>query len=188
MPTPINVLGFAGSLRRASTNRGLLRAAAEVLPAGMTLEVFDLAPIPLYNADIEAAGVPDSVKLFKQLLASADAILIATPEYNYSIPGVLKNAIDWASRPPQDCPLVGKPLAIMGAGGTYGTVRSQLALRHVAVYTNMLPLNKPEVMVQRNWEKFDEEGNLIHEATKEQVRDLLAALASWTRRLRDRSQ
>ena len=186
MPTPVHVLSFAGSLRRASTNRGLLRAAAEVLPEDMTLEVFDLSPIPLYNADVEEAGVPESVTLFKQRLAAADAILIATPEYNYSIPGVLKNAIDWASRPPQGCPLVGKPLAIMGAGGTFGTVRSQLALRQVAVFINMLPLNKPEVMVQRNWEKFDPDGNLTDDATKEQVRGLLEALAWWTRSLRDR--
>ena len=186
MSTPIHVLGFAGSLRRASTNRGLLRAAAEVLPEGMTLEVFDLASIPLYNADVEETGVPEPVVLFKRRIAAAGAILIATPEHNYSIPGVLKNAIDWASRPPRECPLRGKPLAIMGAGGTFGTVRSQLALRQVAVFINMLALNKPEVMVQRNWEKFDAEGNLTDEAAKEQVRGLLAALASWTRSLRDR--
>jgi chromate reductase len=185
MPTPVHVLGFAGSLRRASTNRGLLRAAGEVLPEDMTLEVFDLSPIPLYNADVETAGMPESVTLFKQRLAAADAVLIATPEYNYSIPGVLKNAIDWASRPPQDCPLVGKPLAIMGAGGSFGTVRSQLALRQVAFFINMLTLNKPEVMVQRNWEKFDTEGDLTDEATREQVRGLLGALARWTRSLRD---
>jgi chromate reductase, NAD(P)H dehydrogenase (quinone) len=184
MPTPVHVLGFAGSLRQASTNRGLLRAALEVLPEDMTLELFDLTPIPLYNADVEAAGTPEPVMLFKQRLAEADAILIATPEYNYSIPGVLKNAIDWASRPPQDCPLIGKPLALMGAGGSFGTVRSQLALRQVAVFTNMLPLNKPEVMVQRNWEKFDREGNLTDDAVKEQVRGLLVALFWWTRNLR----
>jgi chromate reductase, NAD(P)H dehydrogenase (quinone) len=186
MPTPVHVLGFAGSLRRASTNRGLLRAAAEVLPEGMTLEVFDLSPIPLYNADVEEAGEPEPVTHFKQRLAAADAVLIATPEYTYSIPGVLKNAIDWASRPPRECPLIGKPLAIMGAGGTFGTVRSQLALRQVAAFVNMLALNKPEVMVQRNWEKFDSKGDLTDEATKEQVRGLLTALATWTRSLRDR--
>jgi len=183
MPTPVHVLGFSGSLRKASYNTGLLRVAAERLPDDMTLEIFDLAPIPPFNQDLEA-NPPEAVRRFKERIAAADALLIATPEYNYSIPGVLKNAIDWASRPPRESPLNDKPLAIMGAGGQYGTVRAQLHLRHVAVYTNIHPLNKPEVMITRAWEKFDADGNLTDEASKKAIGDLLVALGAWTRRLR----
>jgi chromate reductase len=183
MTDRIHVLGFSGSLRKGSYNTGLLRAAAELLPTGMTLETFDLAPLPLFNEDVLAAGAPQPVQQFKARIATADALLIATPEYNYSIPGVLKNAIDWASRPLADSPLNGKPLAIMGAGGMYGTVRAQIHLRQVAVFTNMLPLNKPEVMIQRARDKFDANGNLTDEHSREQIRALLEALAAWTRRL-----
>ncbi len=184
MATPIRVLGFAGSLRRASYNRGLLRAAAELLPEGMTLEVFDLTPIPLYNADVEAQGFPPPVQDFEARIAAADALLIATPEYNYSVPGVLKNALDWASRPPDSSPLSKKPLAMMGAGGSMGTSRAQYHLRQVAVATNMRALARPEVFVQRAWEKADAEGNLTDPASREAIRGLLAALAEWTRLLR----
>jgi len=181
----LHLLGFSGSLRRGSFNSALLRAAAELLPEGVALEVLDLSPIPLYNRDVETAGTPEAVQNFKARIAAADALLIATPEYNYSIPGVLKNAIDWASRPPKDTPLSGKPLAIMGAsGGGSGTMRAQMHLRHVAVFTNMLPLNKPEVYVTRAAEKFDAQGRLIDEPTRQRVRELLAALRDWTRRLR----
>jgi chromate reductase len=187
MSDTIRVLGISGSLRRNSYNTGLLRAAAELLPEGMTLETFDLAPIPPFNQDIlDTSGPPEPVKQFKARIAAADALLIATPEYNYSIPGVLKNAIDWASRPVQDSPLNGKPLSIMGAGGVMGTSRAQYHLRQVAVFTNMLPLNKPEVMVQRSQEKFDAKGNLTDEPTRQQIRALLEALSAWTRRLRGR--
>ncbi len=184
MATSVHVLGFAGSLRRGSYNRGLLRAAAEVLPEGMTLEVFDLAPIPLYNADVEAQGYPGPVQEFKDRIAAADALLIATPEYNYSIPGVLKNAIDWASRPPDASPLNGKPLAMMGAGGMMGTSRAQYHLRQVAVAVNMLPLARPEFFVQRAASKFDAEGTLTDKDSFDYLRALLVALADWTRRLR----
>ena len=127
MPQPIRVLGFAGSLRKASFNAGLLRAAQEMLPDGMALEVFDLLPIPLYNADVEAHGFPEAVTRFRERIAAADALLIATPEYNYSIPGVLKNAIDWASRPPGNTPLDGKTVALMGASpGMMGTSRCNI--------------------------------------------------------------
>jgi len=185
MTNSIHVLGFSGSLRKASNNAGLLRAAAQMLPEGMTLEVFDLAPIPLFNEDLISAGeIPEPVRQFKARIAAADAVLIATPEYNYSMSGVLKNAIDWASRPSKESPLNDKPLAIMGAGGIMGTSRAQFHLRQVAVYTNMHPLNKPEVAIQRAWEKFDGEGNLTDAQSLEQVRALLVALAAWTRRLR----
>jgi chromate reductase len=184
MTAPIHVLGFSGSLRGASYNSALLRAAAELLPAGMTLETFDLAPIPLYNPDIDGPDAPESVLRFKERITAADALLIATPEYNYSFSGVLKNAIDWASRPPRASPLSGKPLAIMGAGGMFGTVRAQLHLRQVATECNLLALNKPEVRVTRPWEKFDDQGRLADEQTRGELRALLEALAAWTRRLR----
>ncbi len=185
MVSSVHVLGISGSLRKFSYNAGLLRAASELLPEGMTLEVFDLAPIPLFNQDLTDSGnIPEPVQQFKARIAAADALLIATPEYNYSMPGVLKNAIDWASRPLQGSPLDGKPLAMMGAGGGMGTSRAQHHLRQIAVFTNMLPLNKPEVTVQRAFEKFDAQGHLTDEPTRQQVRALLEALVAWTRRLR----
>ncbi len=181
---PVRLVGISGSLRRASNNTGLVRAATQLVPDGVTLELFDLANIPLYNGDAEAVGLPESVKTFKAHIAAADGVLIATPEYNYSIPGVLKNALDWASRPAKDSPLSGKPVAIMGAGGQFGTVRAQLHLRQIIGFNNMLPLNRPEVLVTRAWEKFDVQGNLTDEATREQIRALLVAFTAWTRRLR----
>lgn len=184
MATPIHILGISGSLRKASHNTGLLRAAQGMLPEGITLEIADLSQIPLYNGDLGNEGAPESVQQFKARIAAADALLIATPEYNYSLTGVLKNAIDWASRPPQTSPLNGKPLAITGAGGRFGTVRAQLHLRQIAVFTNMLPLNKPELMIPMAWEKFDAEGNLTDPQTIEQLKELLEALVVWTRRLR----
>ncbi len=180
----IHVLGISGSLRRASYNTGLLRAASELLPDGMTLEIYDLSSIPLYNQDIADIAFPEPVKHFKERIRAADALLIATPEYNYSVTGVLKNAIDWASRPPQENAWNDKPLAIVGAGGLGGTARAQLALRHIAVFVNMHVVNKPELRVVRSWEKFDKEGNLTDEAVRKELRALLEALAAWTRRLR----
>jgi len=180
----IHVLGISGSLRKGSYNTGLLHAASEVLPEGMTLETFDLSSIPLYNDDVRLLGYPEPVKEFRDRIAAADALLIATPEYNYSIPGVLKNAIDWASRPPHP-PLDGKPVAIMGAStGNFGTVRAQMHLRQVCVYCNMFPLNKPEVLVMRARDKFDADGRLVDETGRGLVRDILLALANWVRRLR----
>jgi chromate reductase, NAD(P)H dehydrogenase (quinone) len=179
----IRILGLSGSLRNGSANSGLLRAAGELLPDDVTLETFDLSAIPLYNADHDGEAAPQAVRSLKASIAAADALLIATPEYNYSIPGVLKNAIDWASRPPKDSPLDGKPLAIMGAGGVMGTVRAQMALRQVAVFTNMHVLNRPEVLISRAWEKFDANGNLIDETSRQAVRALLESLSKWTRLL-----
>jgi chromate reductase, NAD(P)H dehydrogenase (quinone) len=180
----IQVLGFAGSLRKGSCNAAALRAAAELLPPGMTLEIFDLAPIPLYNADLEAAGFPEPVLQFKARIAAADSLLIVTPEYNYSIPGVLKNAIDWASRPPATSPLTGKPVAIMGAStGLFGTSRAQLHLRQVCVCTSMIAMPKPELYIAQATAKFDAEGRLIDEETRRRIRALLEALLAWTQRL-----
>ena len=183
MTTTLQVLGISGSLRRNSFNSGLIRAAVTIAPPGMSITPFDLKDIPLYSEDVLTTGVPDAVRKFKEAITRSDALLIATPEYNYSISGVLKNAIDWASRPIKESPLVGKPLAIMGAGGRMGTVRAQLALRQVAVYLNMHPLNRPEVLVANAGEKFDAEGNLTDQPTLQSVRGLLEALADWTRRL-----
>jgi chromate reductase len=180
----IRVLGISGSLRKGSYNTSLLRAASELLPEDMTLETFDLSPIPLYNEDVRALGFPEPVRELRERIANADALLFATPEYNYSVSGVLKNAIDWASRPPNP-PLDSKPVAIMGATtGYFGTARAQLHLRQICVYCNMLPLNKPEVLVMRAQDKFDTSGRLVDETTRGFVRDILVALANWTTRLR----
>lgn len=182
---PLRVLGFAGSLRKASFNRALLRAAVDLAPDGMQIETFDLTPIPVYNADVEAAGDPEPVAEFKRRIGEAGALLIVTPEYNYGLPGVLKNAIDWASRPPKDSVLAGKPAAIMGASpGRIGTARSQLQLRQAFVFTDTHALLKPEVLVAQANEKFDADGSLKDEKTREFVVRLLEALAEWTRQLR----
>lgn len=180
----INVLGFSGSLRKASYNSGLLRAAKEVLPENMTLKIFDLSPIPLFNQDLES-NQPESIKIFKDKIKTADALLIAVPEYNYSIAGVLKNAMDWASRPAKDSPLNGKPFAMMGAGGGLGTARAQYHFRQLAVYTNMFTFNKPELFVPRAYEKFDKEGNLLDESIRERIKLLLETLADWTNKFKE---
>ncbi|MGB9959721.1 MAG: NADPH-dependent FMN reductase [Candidatus Bathyarchaeales archaeon] len=178
------VLGFAGSLRKGSYNKALLRAAAELMPKNAKLEIFEIDGIPLYNQDLEN-DMPAKVKEFKEKIRQADAILIATPEYNYSFPGVLKNAIDWASRPPGDNPFEGKPAALMSASiGTLGGVRAQYQLRQVLVTLNMHPINRPEVMVPLAGEKFDREGKLIDERTRAKVRELLENLVVWTRKLK----
>ena len=178
----LHVLGISGSLRKASYNTALLQAAAELMPPGMTLEVFDLAPLPLFNQDTEKP-FPEAVVEFRTRLAQADALLIATPEYNSSLSGALKNAIDWASRPPKP-PLNGKPVAIMGAStGNFGTVRGQLHLRQVLTHVGALPLGKPEVLVARAEQAFDAEGRLVEAAARGFLQDLLAALARWTQRM-----
>jgi chromate reductase, NAD(P)H dehydrogenase (quinone) len=181
----VRVLGFAGSLRGGSYNRMALRASGELLPPGMTLEAFDLASIPLYNDDVRALGFPAPVQEFRESIAAADALLIVTPEYNYSMPGVLKNAIDWASRPPNQ-PFDGKPVATMGASPSMlGTARAQYHLRQSCVYLNMHVLNRPEVMIAHCQERFDAEGRLVDEQTRKIVVQLLASLGDWTRRLRN---
>ena len=181
----LRVLGIAGSLRVGSFNRALLRAAQELAPEGMEIRAFDIAPIPLYNGDVEARGDPEPVAALKAAIRESDALLVVTPEYNYGVPGVLKNAIDWASRPPDKTPLRGKPAAIMGASpGAHATVRAQLQLRQAFVFTQTLALPAPEVLVARAHEKVDKEGRLTDEATRGLVRKLLEALRDWTLRLR----
>jgi chromate reductase len=163
-----NVVGFAGSLRRGSYNRALLRAATELVPPALRIAIHDLDGIPLYNGDIEAAGAPPSVVHLRDAIRQADGLLIATPEYNHGVPGVLKNAIDWLSRPPRDSALNGKVAALMGASpGTTGTARAQSQLRQAFVFTNTYALLQPEVLVGRAHEKFDAEGQLLHEATRD---------------------
>jgi len=182
----LTILAFAGSLRVNSYNRGLIRLAEKVAPEGLRLKTFDIAPIPLYNEDVEKQGDPEPVRRFKEAIAAADALLIATPEYNYSVPGVLKNAIDWASRPPQTSPLKRKPVALIGAsGGPWGTTRAQLALRQSFVFTETPVLPKPELYVPNGRERFDEQGNLkdSSDPTAERLADVLTALAAWTKQV-----
>jgi len=180
----IKILGFAGSLRKNSYNKALLRLAVELVPKNAVLETFDLEGIPLFNQDLETQP-PQKVKEFKAKIRAADAILIATPEYNYSIPGVLKNAIDWASRPYPDNSFDGKPVAMMGASiGMLGTARAQYHLRQAFVFVNMYPINSPEVFVAYAREKFDENGNLKDEKAKQQIAKLLESLVSLTLRLK----
>lgn len=178
----IKVCGIAGSLRSGSFNKALLRAAQELAPAGMEIRVFDrLAELPLFDADLEGRGDPRPVAALKQAIREADALLVVTPEYNYSIPGVLKNAVDWASRAGGGkSVLAGKPAAIMGASpGMFGTVRAQLALRQTLQGTGTYLLPKPDVYVARCQEKFDAAGALTDEPTRKVVRQLLEALAGW---------
>jgi chromate reductase len=181
----INVLGLAGSLRQGSYNKAALRAAVELAPAGMTIETFDLAPIPLYNEDVKQQSFPPPVQELREKIRAADALLIVTPEYNYSIPGVLKNAIDWASRPP-DQPFEGKPIALMGASpGRFGTARAQYHLRQCFVFLNGLVLNRPEVMISGAAEMFDDRLRLTDEAARGYVGKLLEALGTAVRRPAD---
>lgn len=183
----MHALGIAGSLRAGSYNRALLRAAQDLAPDGMEIEIFEnatLKRIPLYNEDVRAQGDPEPVPALKDAIQEADALVIATPEYNHSISGVLKNALDWASRPPDDTPLRGLPVAIMGTStGSWGTVRAQMHLRQVCVYNEMLAVNRPQVLVARAAEKFDEQGRLTHDVTRRFVRQLMEALLDWTRSL-----
>ena len=183
MSKQIRILGIAGSLRKGSFNHGALRAAAELVPDDATLEIFELDGIPGFNQDDEQ-NPPEKVAEFKRKIRDADAILFVTPEYNYSVPGVLKNAIDWASRPYGDSAWNGKPAAIMGASiGGIATARAQYHLRQMMVFLNMFPINQPEVMIGNAGEKFDDQGNLTDETTRDFIRQLLENLVVWTRRI-----
>jgi chromate reductase len=180
----ISILGFAGSLRKGSFNRSLLRAATELLPGNATLEIFDLEGIPPFNQDLEKS-LPQRVSEFKAKIRAADAILIVTPEYNYSVPGVLKNAIDWASRPPGDSAWPGKPLAVMSAStGMLGGSRAQYHLRQTLLFLDVTPVTKPEVFVTFAAQKFDENGKLTDEPTRGVVKQLLQALIDLAFRTR----
>jgi chromate reductase len=184
MNSPISILGFAGSLRKGSYNKALLRTALELLPKDARLEVFDLEGIPPFNQDLETMA-PLIVREFKAKIRAADAILIATPEYNYSFSGVLKNAIDWASRPHGDNAFEGKPVAIMSASiSMLGGARAQYHLRQTFVYLDMYPIYKPEVFVALAHQKFDEKGNLTDETAQKLIKELLENLIKWTLKLR----
>lgn len=177
-------LGFAGSLRRASYNRGLIRAAIELAPAGITVEAFHLDDLPLYNQDVEDAGEPASVVAFKQSIAQADALLVATPEYNHGVPGVLKNAIDWASRPRVTSPLRDKAVAVMGASPGHGsTARAQAQLRDAFVFTGACVMPQPELLIGTAGEHFDHHGNLMDPALRDSLVELMEALRAWTLRI-----
>jgi chromate reductase len=184
----IRILAFAGSLRKGSYNKALVRAAVELAPENVAMEVFDLEGIPPYNQDLENTP-PERVNEFKDKIKSADALLIATPEYNYSVPGVLKNAIDWASRPKVGNPLEGKPVAIMSASiGRLGGARAQYHLRQSFVFLNMHPVNQPEVMLPSAADNIDPNGRLTNEQTRVLIRQLLEALVAWTNRLKGKPQ
>jgi len=182
---PLSILGIAGSLRAGSFNRSLLAACRELAPAGMEIAPWErVGEIPLYDADLEARGVPEPVEALKSAMRAADGILIATPEYNHSIPGVLKNAIDWASRPAGKPAYGGKPVALLGATpGRGGTIRGQLAVRQALdTYVHILP--RPEVFVSQAGEKFDPSGRLTDEPTRRVVAGLLKAFEDWIREIR----
>jgi chromate reductase len=180
----IRILGLSGSLRKGSYNTAALRAAAGLLPEGASMEIADLSEIPVYNEDVKAQGFPPAVQKLREQIAAADALFIATLEYNYSISGVLKNAIDWASRPPNQ-PFDDKPVAIMSAsGGLLGGARAQYHLRQIGIFMNLRFVNLPEVMIGQAPTKFDAEGNLTDETTKGLIRDLGKALVDWTKRLK----
>ena len=180
----IKIFSFAGSLRKDSYNKSLLRAAAELMPQEAEIEIFDLEGIPLFNQDLEPVS-NEKIKEFKMKIKAADAILIATPEYNYSMPGVLKNAIDWASRPSGDNSFDDKPLAIMGASiGNIATARAQYHLRQSSVFLNMHLLNRPEVMVGMVQDKVDKDGRLTDIKTREIIKTMLVNLIAFTQQLK----
>jgi chromate reductase len=182
---PLLVLGISGSLRKGSYNTALLHAAIALMPPGMTMEVFDLSPLPMFNQDREQP-FPDAVVDFRNRIAGADALLIATPEYNSSTTGALKNALDWASRSPKP-PLQRKPVAIMGAStGKFGTLRAQLHLRQILTHIGALPLGKPEVLVAHAEQAFNADRELVDASARGFLRDLLVALAQWSQQVTPR--
>jgi chromate reductase len=179
----MKVLGICGSLRKGSYNAMALRAAQKLAPAGMTLEIADISAIPFYDDDVRAAGEPQAVADFKERVRAADAVLLASPEYNFSVPGVLKNTLDWMSRPPLP-PFDGKVVAIMGAsGGPLGTARGQYHLRQVLVYMNTFTVNKPEVFISNAHTKFNAQGELTDEPTAKFITDLLVSLQALKTRV-----
>jgi chromate reductase, NAD(P)H dehydrogenase (quinone) len=177
----MKILGISGSLRAASFNTAALRIAKASVPEGVTMELASLTDIPVYNEEIYSDGFPPAVERFRDAIRDADALLIATSEYNYSIPGSLKNAIDWASRPPEH-PFDGKPIALIGASaGAMGTARAQYHLRQVFVFLNGHVMNKPELMIPGAHNVFDSDGNTVDEQIPERIGGVVAALVAWTK-------
>lgn len=182
--SPLTILGVCGSLRRESWNKKLLNACVGLVPEGVTLSIHPIDEVPLFNGDVYDQGFPEPVQRLRAAIAAADALLFVTPEYNYSIPGVLKNAMDWVSRPPSQ-PFAGKPAATLGASpGLHGTVRGQTHTREVCMGLGMIVSPKPEVYVGRAPEKFNAAGELTDADTAKFVREALANLATLARKLR----
>jgi chromate reductase len=183
--TPIKLLGMSGSLRSQSYNSAVLRLVGSILPEGMTFDVVSLTDIPFYNADVEQRGFPAPVQNFRQLVGTADALIFAVPEYNFSVSGVLKNALEWLSRPPNS-PVNGKPCAVFGASvSPLGTARGQFHFRHICVSLNMIPVNVPHVDITNAKSKFDAEVRLTDQAAVDSIRELLLALRNLTVRVRN---
>jgi chromate reductase len=182
---PFRILGISGSLRAGSYNTALLRVARRLAPEGVELHLYQgLGEIPLYNEDVRARGEPEPVRRLRRAILEADAVLIATPEYNWSVPGVLQNAIDWVSRPAGQSAFRGKPVAVMGASTSIaGTLRAQLQLRQVLRSIDALALPKPEVIVAQASTKFDQDGDLTDETARQLISALLSGLVAWARRL-----
>jgi chromate reductase len=179
----MNVLGISGSLRQGSYNTMALRAAQKLAPEGMRIEIADISAIPLYNEDVRTAGYPDVVVALKERVRAADAVLLVSPEYNFSVPGVLNNTLDWLSRPPAP-PFDGKPVAIMGAStGMVGTARGQYHLRQVLLFMNTFTVNKPEVFISQAATKFSADGELTDAPTAQVIGELLASLQKLKQRL-----
>ena len=181
----IKLLGISGSLRAQSYNSAALSVVGSVLPQGMEFNVASLAELPFYNADVEQRGFPAEVESFRRKVAVADALIFAVPEYNFSVPGVLKNALEWLSRPPNS-PTNGKPCAVFGASvSPLGTARGQFHFRHICVSLNMIPVNAPHVDITNAKTKFDAEGRLTDQASIDLIRQLVGELRGLTIRLRD---
>ena len=179
----LTFLGICGSLRQGSFNRMALDVAIAQRPPDVEVIVADISQIPLYDEDVRAGGFPAPVETLRQQIKAADALVFACPEYNYSMSGVLKNAIDWASRPP-DQPFAGKPCAILGAAaGMAGGARAQGDLRRSMVFLDMHPINKPEVLIGQAQGKFDADGALKDEVARNLIRDMMANLAAWARQI-----
>lgn len=183
MTQTLNFVAISGSLRKASTNTGLLRYAQSHLPEGVAMEILDIADIPFFNSDVAAVEMPAAVRRMVEKIRQADALVLACPEYNYTLAPALKNALDWASREPDNSALNEKPVAIMGAGGGMGSSRAQYHLRQMCVFLNLHPLNKPEVFANAFAGTFNAEGNLIDEKIGENIQKQLQALKAWTLRL-----
>jgi chromate reductase len=178
----IRIIGIAGSLREQSYNRALLRAARELAPPEMTIDIFDLREVPLYNGDVEAAGDPPGVAALKAAIRAANGVLMATPEYNHGVPGVMKNAVDWCSRPAQGAALARKPVGLLGASpGATGTARGQSQLRQAFEFTNSYCMPQPEYLLFRAHEKIDEDGRLYDEPSRDFLGKYLVAFADWVR-------
>lgn len=180
----IRLLGVSGSLRSGSFNTALLRTAQALVPQDVVLEIFDLSGVPLYNGDVEAGGDPVGVSNLKQAIREADGIVFASPEYNHSFSGIIKNAIDWASRDRGPGSLMGKPVTMVGAGGMSGTARAQMHLENVLSETGSLVMTKPGVLIANPWDRFDADGRLVDEGTRGVIAEHMRKFRDWVLALR----